>query len=105
MDSAKTCWLSKSRLDLCPVWRYSEISRPLPPEPGGFMFRRTRYQQGSVQREKRRNGPDVWVYRWYEVGSDGASKYRKAIVGTVLTLPTEVAARSEERRVGKECRS
>ena len=36
------------------------------------MFRRTRYQQGSVQREKRRSGPDVWVYRWYEVGSDGA---------------------------------
>jgi len=56
------------------------------------MFRRTRYQQGSVQREKRKSGPDVWVYRWYEVGSDGASKYRKAIVGTVLTLPTEVAA-------------
>ena len=56
------------------------------------MFRRTRYQQGSVQREKRRSGPDVWVYRWYEVGSDGASKYRKAIVGTVLTLPTEAVA-------------
>ncbi len=56
------------------------------------MFRRSRYQQGSVQREKRKSGPDVWVYRWYEVGSDGASKYRKAIVGTVLTLPTEVAA-------------
>jgi integrase len=45
-----------------------------------------------VQREKRRSGPDVWVYRWYEVGSDGASKYRKAIVGTVLTLPTEAVA-------------
>ena len=56
------------------------------------MFRRTRYQQGSVQREKRRSGPDVWVYRWYEVGSDGASKYRKAIVGTVSTLPTEAVA-------------
>ena len=56
------------------------------------MFRRTRYQQGSVQREMRRQGPDVWVYRWYEVGSDGASKYRKAIVGTVLTLPTEAVA-------------
>ena len=56
------------------------------------MFRRTRYQQGSVQREMRRSGPDVWVYRWYEVGSDGASKYRKAIVGTVSTLPTEAVA-------------
>jgi integrase len=56
------------------------------------MFRRTRYQQGSVQREKRRQGPDVWVYRWYEVGSDGESKYRKAIVGTVSTFPTEAVA-------------
>ena len=56
------------------------------------MFRRTRYQQGSVQREKRRQGPDVWVYRWYEVGSDGESKYRKAIVGSVLTFPTEAVA-------------
>ena len=32
------------------------------------MSRRTRYQQGSVQREKRRSGPDVWVFRWREVG-------------------------------------
>ncbi len=56
------------------------------------MFRRTRYQQGSVQREKRHKGPDIWVYRWYEVSSEGASKYRKAIVGTVDTLPTETAA-------------
>ena len=56
------------------------------------MFRRTRYQQGSVQREKRRQGPDAWVYRWYEVGSDGANKYRKVIVGNVVTLPTEAVA-------------
>ena len=56
------------------------------------MFRRTRYQQGSVQREKRRKGPDVWIYRWYEVGSDGANKYRKVIVGNVVTLPTEAVA-------------
>jgi integrase len=45
-----------------------------------------------VQREKRRQGPDVWIYRWYEVGSDGESKYRKAIVGSVLTFPTEAVA-------------
>ena len=50
------------------------------------MSRRTRYQQGSVQREKRRSGPDVWIFRWYETGIDGKSKYRKAIVGTVTTL-------------------
>ena len=56
------------------------------------MSRRTRYQNGSVQRENRRNGPDVWVFRWWEPGSDGESKRRKAIVGNVLTLPTEAIA-------------
>ncbi len=56
------------------------------------MLRRTRYQQGSVQREKRRSGPDVWIYRWYETGTEGKSKYRKAIVGTVNTLANETSA-------------
>jgi integrase len=56
------------------------------------MSRRTRYQQGSVQREKRQNGPDVWIFRWREVGADGNSKYRKAIVGTVATLSNEASA-------------
>src|SRR5271155_2554854 len=56
------------------------------------MSRRTRYQQGSVQREKRRSGPDVWVFRWYEIGTDGKNKYRKAIVGTVDTLANETSA-------------
>ncbi len=56
------------------------------------MSRRTRYQQGSVQREKRRSGPDVWIFRWYETGTDGKNKYRKAIVGTVVTLANEASA-------------
>ena len=56
------------------------------------MFRRTRYQQGSVQREKRHSGPDVWIYRWYETGTDGKSKYRKAIVGTVEALANQTSA-------------
>ena len=56
------------------------------------MSRRTRYQQGSVQREKRRNGPDVWIFRWWETGSDGKNKYRKAIVGSVETLTNEASA-------------
>jgi len=56
------------------------------------MSRRTRYQQGSVQREKRHNGPDVWIFRWRETGTDGSSKYRKAIVGTVASLTTEASA-------------
>jgi len=56
------------------------------------MSRRTRYQQGSVQREKRQNGPDVWIFRWRETGPDGSIKQRKAIVGTVERLTTEAAA-------------
>lgn len=53
---------------------------------------RYRYQHGSVQRKKRRSGPDVWIFRWYETGTDGKSKYRKAIVGTVDTTENEVSA-------------
>src|ERR1700730_19214448 len=56
------------------------------------MSRRTRYQQGSVQREKRQSGPDVWIFRWREVRPDGIGKQRKAIVGTVESLATEAAA-------------
>lgn len=56
------------------------------------MSRRTRYQKGSVQREERRSGSDVWVFRWWETTSDGGTKRRKAIVGTVETLPNEAAA-------------
>jgi len=33
------------------------------------MSRRIRYQQGSVQREKRQSGSDVWVFRWWERSS------------------------------------
>ena len=56
------------------------------------MSRRTRYQQGSVQREKRQSGPDVWIFRWYETGTDGKTRYRKAIVGTVEALTNETSA-------------
>lgn len=56
------------------------------------MSRRTRYQKGSVQREERRSGPDVWVFRWWETTSDDGTKRRKAIVGTVQTLSNEAAA-------------
>ena len=56
------------------------------------MPRRTRYQQGSVQREKRQSGAHVWVFRWWESTFDGTSKRRKAIVGTVEAFPTEASA-------------
>jgi hypothetical protein len=60
--------------------------------PGEIMPRRTRYQQGSVQREKRQSGSDVWVFRWWESTFDGTSKRRKAIVGTAEAFPTEASA-------------
>jgi hypothetical protein len=56
------------------------------------MSRRTRYQQGSVQRERRHSGSDVWIFRWRETGPDGSGKQRKAIVGSVESLTTEAAA-------------
>jgi integrase len=56
------------------------------------MTRRTRYQQGSVQRSKRNKGPDVWVFRWRGIGSDGKSVQRKAVIGTIINLPSEAAA-------------
>lgn len=56
------------------------------------MYRRTRYLQGSVQREKRLSSPDVWVFRWREIGPDGKTRQRKVIVGTVTTLSTEASA-------------
>src|ERR1700722_16406090 len=56
------------------------------------MARRTRYQQGSVQRGKRQNGPDVWVFRWREIGPNGKNVQRKAVIGTVINLPSEASA-------------
>lgn len=56
------------------------------------MARRTRYQRGSVQRSKRQKGPDVWVFRWREIGLDGKNLQRKAVIGTTITLLSESAA-------------
>jgi hypothetical protein len=58
------------------------------------LFRRTRYQHGSVEREERKKGPAVWVYRWWEEGINGKLVHRKAQVGDVKKYPTESAAHS-----------
>ena len=57
------------------------------------MFRRARYQQGSLTVLKRKSGPAVWVFRWYETQSEGRKVYRKSVVGTVDVLKTEADAR------------
>jgi hypothetical protein len=51
------------------------------------MFRRTRYQQGSLQRAKRGGGRDTWLFRWYEDQPNGGKRYRKTVVGTVVQFP------------------
>ena len=45
-----------------------------------------RLQQGSLLRLKRKGGPYVWVFRWYEE-TDGARTYRKRTIGTVVRFP------------------
>ena len=55
-------------------------------------LRRTRFQNGSLTIEKRKNGPDVWAYRWREMGHGGQSKRRKQIIGTKATYPSKAAA-------------
>jgi integrase len=55
-------------------------------------FTRQRYQSGSLSREKRKAGPDVWIFRWREDTSEGRAN-RKAVVGTVEQFPTKSAAR------------
>ncbi len=56
------------------------------------MAKRTRYQYGSVEIDKRVTGPDVWLYRWRETTSDGRRKRRGFTVGTVVQYKTETHA-------------
>ena len=59
---------------------------------GETLFKRTRYQHGSIEREQRKKGPAVWVYRWWEEDIDGKLVHRQAQVGDVKKYPTESAA-------------
>lgn len=55
------------------------------------MFRRTRYQQGSLNLEARKRGPAIWVYRWWDK-VDGKSIRRKVQVGTLEQYHTQSTA-------------
>jgi integrase len=55
------------------------------------MNTRATYQQGSIRREKRKNGSDVWTLRWREM-KNGSTTRRKVVVGTLEKLPTKAAA-------------
>jgi integrase len=56
------------------------------------MFKRIRYQQGCIARERRNSGPDVWIFRWRETQPDGQRTNRKVVVGTVEQYSTRSAA-------------
>jgi len=56
------------------------------------LFKRTRYQHGSVEREERKKGADVWVYRWWEEDINGKLLHRKQQIGDVEAYPSESAA-------------
>ena len=58
------------------------------------MFGRARFQQGSLQREQRKKGPDVWIFRWYELAPGGKRKRQYRAIGTVEQYPTESAAQA-----------
>jgi integrase len=50
-------------------------------------------QRGCMQRNSRKEGPDVWQFRWSETRLDGKRLYQKKIIGTVEQYPDEDAAR------------
>lgn len=52
---------------------------------------RARYQNGSIKREARKQGPAVWVFRWREDTPTGRTK-RKEIIGTVEQYKTKASA-------------
>jgi len=56
------------------------------------LAKRTRYQYGSIEIDKRITGPDVWLYRWWETTSDGRKTRRGFTVGTVEEYKTQAQA-------------
>ena len=57
------------------------------------MFKRQRYQFGSVERKARKKGPDVWALRYREHLLDGTNCHKSLVVGTVAQHATESQAR------------
>jgi integrase len=55
--------------------------------------RNNRYQEGSIERVKRAKGPDVWVYRWRELKSDGRRAQRKQVIGDLDRYKTKSDAK------------
>ncbi len=54
--------------------------------------KRNSYQTGSLTTEPRKNGPDMWVFRWREQTTDGSIVRPKEVVGSVKQFPTKASA-------------
>jgi len=50
-------------------------------------------QRGSLVKSKRKQGPEVWQFRWSEKGPNTKRVYRRRVIGTVDEYPDEAAAR------------
>jgi integrase len=46
----------------------------------------SRFQQGSLLKLKRKNSPDVWVFRWYDE-TNGTRTYKKRTLGKATDMP------------------
>jgi integrase len=68
---------------------------------------REHYQVGSLRREARKHGPEVWVFRWREDTPTGRIR-RKNIVGTVEEYKTKASAckacQSLRNKINRETR-
>lgn len=56
------------------------------------MFKRTTYQFGHMEVKRRKNGPDVWAYRYRAPKAGGGRRQASVIVGTLKDYPTEAQA-------------
>jgi hypothetical protein len=50
-------------------------------------------QQGSVIRQHRKIGPDVWCFRWWEAGPNGNRVHRRIVLGTAEQMRDAASAR------------
>jgi hypothetical protein len=57
-------------------------------------------QEGSVIREHRKLGPDVWSYRWWESGPNGNRVHRRIVLGTAEQLRAYRPARQMTSGLG-----
>lgn len=64
-------------------------------------MRRNTYQFGWIERQRRSEGPSVWVWRFRQTQADGGSKKVAVLLGTVQEIKTEADAwrKAESHRI------